>query len=123
MRDRFDLTVAVRSVPWRDWRTLGGGEPSAAVRARVIHARARQADRQGLLNARLSGAALKRECALAADAERLFAHGARQMTLSARGATRVIRVARTIADLRHRAQIAADDIAEALQFRASDSRE
>ncbi len=117
MRDRFDLIVAVRSVPWRDWRALGGGEPSAAVRARVIDARSRQTARQGLLNARLTGSALKHACALGRDAEALLAHGVRQMMLSARGATRVIRVARTIADLRNHDGIAADDIAEALQFR------
>jgi magnesium chelatase family protein len=118
MRDRFDLTVGVRSVPWRDWRTHGGGEPSAAVRARVIEARGRQASRQGTLNAQLAGASLKRACALGRDAENLLAHGVRQMLLSARGATRVIRVARTIADLGRRDAIGAADIAEALQFRA-----
>lgn len=118
MRDRFDLTVAVRSVPWRDWRTLGGGETSHAVRARVVDARRRQAARQGALNAQLTGAPLKRACALNRGAENLLAHGVRQMMLSARGATRVIRVARTIADLSAREEIAAEDVAEALQFRA-----
>lgn len=119
MRDRFDLTVAVRSVPWREWRALGGGEPSAAVRARVIDARDRQLARQGTLNAQLTGTSLKRACALGRAAENLLAHGARQMMLSARGATRVIRVARTIADLGRRPDIAAEDVGEALQFRAS----
>ncbi len=118
MRDRFDLTVAVRSVPWRDWRALGGGEPSEPVRARVIAARRRQADRQGALNAQLAGAPLKRACALRRDAERLLAHGVRQMMLTARGATRVIRVARTIADMRASGDIGAEDVAEALQFRS-----
>jgi magnesium chelatase family protein len=118
MRDRFDLTVAVRSVPWRDWRTLGGGEPSAPVRARVVDARRRALARQGALNAELAGTPLKRACALGRDAENLLAHGVRQMMLSARGATRVIRVARTIADLRAHDDIGADDVAEALQFRS-----
>lgn len=118
MRDRFDLVVAVRSVPWRDWRTLGGGEPSDAVRARVIAARGRQVARQSALNAQLTGAMLKRACALDRSAETLLAHGVRQLMLSARGATRVIRVARTIADLRGHADVGAADVAEALQFRA-----
>jgi magnesium chelatase family protein len=117
MRDRFDLTVAVRSVPWRDWRTLGGGEPSAGVRSRVVEARRRQVERQRMLNARLSGADLKRQCGLGRAAENLLAHGVRQMSLSARGATRVIRVARTIADLGGHQEIDPGDIAEALQFR------
>lgn len=118
MRDRFDLTVAVRSVPWREWRMLGSGEPSAAVRTRVLIARDRQLARQAALNAQLTGAPLKRACALDRAAENLLAHGARQMMLSARGATRVIRVARTIADLSGREHVAAEDVAEALQFRA-----
>ena len=117
MRDRFDLTVAVRSVPWRDWRTLGGGEPTAAVRERVVDARRRQLDRQRMLNARLTGSELKRRCGLGRPAEGLLAHGVRQMSLSARGATRVIRVARTIADLGAREEIGPQDVAEALQFR------
>ncbi|TAK17611.1 MAG: ATP-binding protein, partial [Acidobacteria bacterium] len=117
MRDRFDLSVDVRAVPWRDWRSAVRGEPTAAVRARVVRARAAQTTRHGVLNAQLTGAALRTACALDGAGERLLALGARQLELSARGVTRVLRVARTIADLNGRMAIAPGDVAEALQFR------
>ena len=117
MRDRFDLSVEVQAVPWKDLRATTPGEASAVVRARVVAARERQLLRDGRLNARLDGPALKRACALDAVSERLLGKAMARHLLSARGATRVLRVARTIADLQLRTAIAAADVAEALQFR------
>ena len=119
MRDRFDLSVEVQAVPWRDLRATTPGESSAAVRARVVAARARQQERDGMLNARLEGAALRRVCHLDAAGERLVATAMDRQLLSARGATRVLRVARTIADLAGHDAIMNADVAEALQFRMS----
>lgn len=117
MRDRFDLTVDVRAVPWRELRASSPGESSATVRARVIAARERQLQRAAALNARLDGAVLKATCRLDATGERLLAMAMGRQLLSARAATRVLRVARTVADLAGRAAIEATDVAEALQFR------
>ncbi len=117
MRDRFDLSVEVQAVPWRDLRATSPGEASAVVRARVVAARERQFARDGRLNARLDGPALKRACALDAAGERLLGKAMARQFLSARGATRVLRVARTIADLASRDVIDAGDVSEAIQFR------
>jgi magnesium chelatase family protein len=76
-----------------------------------------------VLNARLAGPALRRRAQLVPSAERLFAAGVEQLHLSARGATRVLRVARTIADLGGRETLTSGDVAEALQFRGSDGGE
>ena len=119
MRDRFDLAVEVRAVPWRELRASTPGESSAVVRARVVAARDRQLARGGVLNARLDGAPLRAACALDAAGERLLGMAMGRQLLSARGTTRVLRVARTVADLAGRARIEAADVAEALQFRLS----
>lgn len=118
MRDRFDLSVEVQAVPWRDLRATSPGEASAVVRARVVAARERQFARDGRLNARLvEGPALKRACALDPPGERLLGKAMARQFLSARGATRVLRVARTIAHLASRDVIDAGDVSEAIQFR------
>src|SRR5262245_10971078 len=62
LRDRFDLTVNVQAVPWRDIRSVAASEPSADVRARVAAARRRQVDRQSCLNGQLEGAVLRKVC-------------------------------------------------------------
>ena len=59
LRDRIDLTVPVAAMPARDLSDAAGGEPSAAIRARVVAARERQLARGGMLNARLHGRRLR----------------------------------------------------------------
>lgn len=117
LRDRFDLTVDVRPVPWSDLQAGPRGELSEAVRARVVAARGRQLARGHGLNATLDGPHLRAACPLPAGAETLLGRAVARQLLSARGVTRVLRVARTIADLAGRAAPAPDDVAEALQFR------
>lgn len=117
MRDRFDLSVEVKAVPWGELRATPSGESSAVVRARVLGARERQLGRDGMLNARLEGSALKTSCTLDPAGERLLSMAMGRQLLSARGTTRVLRVARTIADLSQREKIDATDVAEAIQFR------
>jgi magnesium chelatase family protein len=99
----------------------GGGEPSAAIRARVVAARERQARRLTgdalLTNAELTPALMTTHCARSPAALRVLRAAAVRMTLSARGYDRVRKVARTIADLAGEDTIGADAIGEALQYR------
>jgi magnesium chelatase family protein len=118
LRDRFDLHVDMQAVPYDDLRATSPQESTAAVRARVSEARRRQLTRQTVLNGRLEGRALRTACAIEDDdADALLAKGATQLGLSARAVTRVLRVARTIADLSGAEAIRRVHLAEALQFR------
>ncbi len=118
LRDRFDLTVEVPPVPWRDLRAARPAEPSAAVRDRVAAARARQADRQGCPNGRLVGRALEAACRTTdSRVDDLLRKGVGRLGLSARAVTRLRRVARTIADLAGAETIEPAHVAEAMQFR------
>ena len=123
LRDRMDLTVAVSAVPARDLTEALPGEQSDAIRTRVVAARARQAarDGEGRLNARMRGRALRVHARLDPPARRLFDRALHKLSFSARGHDRLLRVARTIADLDSAAVIGADHVAEALQFRNDDA--
>jgi len=121
LRDRFDLGVAVRAVPWNDLRSQACAESSASVRTRVEAARDRQMARQQVLNAHLEGRPLRTHCRPTDErADRVLAEGAARMGLSVRALTRVTRVARTIADLESGTRVEARHLAEALHFRLSD---
>lgn len=121
LRDRFDLGLDLPAVTWSDMTRPADGEPTIAVRGRVIDARGRQQARQGCLNGRLEGRALHRHCALAdSGAEGLLEKGVARLKLSARAITRVYRVARTIADLEGAIRPSRSHVAEALHFRLPD---
>ncbi len=121
LRDRFDLSVDVQAVPWSDLSTTAPRESSADVRARVEDARRRQAERQGVLNAQLDGRALRRYApAPDLQSQALLAGAVTRLGLSVRGVSRVLRVARTIADLAGAPGVAAAHVAEALHFRIVD---
>jgi magnesium chelatase family protein len=121
LRDRLDLTVEVPALPLDALSAEGGGEASAAVRARVLVARARQASRHAadgiLTNAELTAGLMAKHCAASGAALRVLRSAMGRMALSARGYDRVRKVARTIADLAGDDEIGADAMAEALQFR------
>jgi magnesium chelatase family protein len=117
LRDRIDLTVAVASVPAHELQSEELAESSAAIRERVVAARERQILRGGVLNARLHGRALRARSTLAPDARPLVAQAMTKLSLSARAYDRILRVARTIADLDDAEQTFAQHVAEALQFR------
>ena len=122
LRDRFDLWLDIPALPWADMQGPCSAESSAAVRERVVAARARQLARQGCTNARLEGTKLQRVCQLEGpEADRLLGRGVERFGLSARAVSRVLRVARTLADLEHDPIIRKGHIAEALQLRGPDS--
>ena len=113
----MDLTVAVAALPARELTGSTGGEASPIVRGRVVAARERQMARDGVLNARLQGRALRARTHLEADARRMFDIALTRLSLTARGHDRVLRVARTIADLEGCEAVSSDHLGEALQFR------
>jgi len=120
LADRLDILVAIRQPGAAE---IGGppGEPSAAVRERVLAARGRQEDRlgPGRSNAEMTPAEA-REQALSDDAAALLADTYRRRRLSGRAHDRVLRLARTVADLAQAEIVGRDHIAQALQLRRRD---
>jgi len=119
LRDRLDLIVEVEAVPITAMTEGPAGESSAEVRTRVLAARARQLARgaRARVNAQLSGPELKKHAPLNTAGRRLLEHAADRLHLSARGFHRIVRVARTIADLNSADAITNEHLMEALQYR------
>ncbi len=118
--DRIDLHVEVPRVPVALLGDDGGGERSAAIRVRVEAARTRQRARGPWLNAQLPPRELRRLCPLDARGRQLLAVTSERLGLSARAYTRIVRVARTIADLAGDERITTAHLAEAIQYRSLD---
>jgi magnesium chelatase family protein len=120
--DRIDIHVEITALPvehlMRD--TPEAAESSAVVAQRVAVARSRQLERQGRLNARLTPTDVGRYCVLTRDSRALLGAAISRLGLSARAYHRVLKVARTCADLRGDADIRTMDVAEAVKLRALD---
>jgi magnesium chelatase family protein len=120
--DRIDIHVELMALPVE--HLLGdapeAAESSAVVAQRVAAARELQLQRQGKLNARLMPTEVARYCALARDSRALLSTAIARLGLSARAYHRVLKVARTCADLRRDADIRLSDVAEAVKLRALD---
>ena len=122
LMDRFDLRVEVPPVSYRDLDLPEAGESSAAIAARVAHARARQTARFGpdsalRVNADAVGRALEEIATPDTEGRALLVQVAERFGLSARGYHRVLRVARTIADLAGSDMVRKPHVAEAVSFR------
>jgi magnesium chelatase family protein len=121
--DRFDIHLEVPRVGAEELGSGDGAESSAAVRARVLDARAVQATRQAgaaASNAEMTPAQIREHCALDAAGRRLLHGAVDRLGLSARAHHRILKVARTLADLEGEPRITSRHLAEAIQYRVLD---
>ena len=118
--DRIDIHVEVPAVPQEDLLRQGTGEGSSAVCARVAAAHRAQIERQGKSNSSLATREIDRWCRPEAAAEGLLRQAIARLNLSARAYHRVLKLARTIADLARSEAIAVAHVAEAIQYRRPD---
>lgn len=116
--DRIDLQITVPALPASDLQSAQQGESSGVVRERVIQAYQRQQARQGKLNSELSPSELDQFATLGEAESRILAMAQSRLNLSARGYHRVLRVARTIADLAGSERIQTAHLTESLSYRS-----
>jgi magnesium chelatase family protein len=123
--DRIDIHVEVSAVKYKELRVPTLAEDSESVRARVIAARDRQleryrAEKNTYCNAQMQPKALRKYCGISADGEKLLENAITRLGLSARAHDRILKVARTIADLEAVEDIAPKHLSEAIQYRTLD---
>lgn len=122
--DRIDIHIEVPAVKYKELRGGAANEGSAEIRARVLAAREQQKSRFAgeriHANAEMNTRLIRAHCALSADAEHLLERAMQQQGLSARAHDRILKVARTIADLAGVADVAVGHLAEAIQYRTLD---
>lgn len=126
MLDRLDIHVEVPAVEYSELTGKPDGETSAEIRARVEKARALQNERyrkSGITcNARLSSALMQKYCVLTPEADRILRSAFDSLGMSARSYDRILKIARTVADLDGQEKIGASHIAQAIQFRSLDRK-
>lgn len=119
--DRIDISVTVDNVEYDELRGKGVSESSATIKKRVECARQTQLERftgEGIFsNSQMSNALIEKYCAINEDSEILLKQAYKRLNLSARGTVRVLKTARTIADLDNAVNISSSHLAEAIQFR------
>ena len=135
--DRIDIHIEVPAVQYKELRGGASAEGSAEIRARVLAARelqharfavsaertkgtAKSSSRPIFSNSQMNTQQIRAYCELSTDAERLLERAMQQQGLSARAHDRILKVARTIADLAAEHDIAVKHIAEAIQYRTLD---
>ena len=117
--DRIDIHVEVPAVPYKELRGNTAAECSDDIRGRVERARALQQAR-GYYNAQLPSRLIRKLCALDDAGERTLEMAVRRMGFSARAHDRILKVARTIADIDESVNVSAKHVAEAVQYRSLD---
>jgi magnesium chelatase family protein len=117
--DRIDIHIEVPAVPYKEMRGTDTSESSAEIRGRVERARAAQQAR-GFYNAQMPVRLMRKLCRLDETGERTLEMAVRRMGLSARAHDRVLKLARTIADLGSSETISSKHVAEAVQYRSLD---
>lgn len=126
MLDRIDLQIEVDNIEYNELRSKGKTETSAEVKARINRAREIQRNRFAdcgiTVNAEMEAKEIAKYCALDDAGERLLQKAFDKLNLSARGTSRILKVARTIADLDGEENIQAKHIAEAIQYRGLDRK-
>jgi magnesium chelatase family protein len=122
--DRIDIHLEVPALRYREMATETAGEPSAVIRERVRQARAIQAERfkrtKIFCNTAMSPKQIRRYCQVGEEGQRLLETAMERLGLSARAYDRILKVARTIADLAQQETIRPEHIAEAIQYRSLD---
>jgi magnesium chelatase family protein len=124
--DRIDIHIEVPPVPYRELRSKHDGSDSATMREQVLAARHRQSERFGrestTLNSRMSSRQLRSHCRLDEAGEQMLKQALTELGLSARAHDKILRVARTIADIAGTAEIKSEHISEAIMYRRLDRR-
>ncbi len=120
MLDRIDMHVPVRALRQGELHSKSDGESSTHIRDRVEQTRARQIDRQGKANNLLNAPELEKHCQLTDGDKALLEHAINKMGLSTRAYHRVLKVARTLADMQEKNQPDTENITEALSYRTLD---
>jgi magnesium chelatase family protein len=124
--DRIDIHVEVPSVRYRDLTSKEMGETSAAIRARIERARDIQKNRFSgdgtFFNARMTDRQVRTACPVDEESRQLIEMAIDRLGLSARAHSRILKVARTIADLEGEPALRSSHVAEAIQYRSLDRR-
>ncbi len=115
--DRIDIQIEVPALPHQEMLSPKQGESSDSIRERVETARQYQLARQSIHNAELTVAQIEEYCQLDTAGNGLLARAMSQLDISARAYHRILKLARTIADLEHSQAILAKHVAEAIQYR------
>ena len=123
--DRIDIHIEVPAVKYKELRAPATAEDSAAVRARVIAARDRQlhryaGEKKTFSNSQMLPKMVRKHCAISPDGEKLLENAITRLGLSARAHDRILKVARTIADLEASPSIEPKHVSEAIQYRTLD---
>ncbi len=124
--DRIDIHIEMQPLSFEELSGKGAGEPSAAIKERVDLARKTQAERfkeeRILLNSRMNNKQIRRFCRLSGEAESLLEKAMKELKLSARAYSKILKVARTIADLAGADTLLPEHVAETVQYRNLDKQ-